>query len=285
MNSQGSVWWQYLLPQQMLSYFFGLLAKTKRCAWLRLKVLKKYVKHYQVDMSLAVRESLEEYESFNDFFTRQLKPGVRVFSDKAAVVLMPAEGVISELGLIEKQGLLQAKNHFYSLASLLANEESLVQSLEGGRFITIYLSPKDYHRVHMPMKGKLKQMIYVPGNLFSVNAKTAQAVPQLFARNERLICEFETAVGVMVLVLVGALIVGSMGTVWASQVNPPRSKQIRQWTYAQDNIILERGEEMGYFQLGSTVIALFPKDTVDFNANWIAGAPVLVGEVLGDTIS
>ena len=284
MVNQYKVWWQYLLPKIALSALFGKLAQTTRCAWLRHIVLKRYVAHYKVDMRLAQREQLREYTCFNDFFTRQLKAVARPLCQGEKALAMPVDGTISEFGAIDGERLLQAKGHDYTLSDLLAQESGLVAAFAQGSFMTVYLAPKDYHRIHMPLDGELKQMIYVPGSLFSVNPQTANAVPNLFARNERVICLFETERGLMALILVGAMIVGSITTTWAGQINPPRLGKVKKWDYAAGEVTLARGAEMGAFQLGSTVIALFPEDHLRFKADLAVNRTVRMGEQMATLI-
>ena len=229
-------------------------------------------------MAEAADPRIESYASFNEFFTRPLRDGVRPLA--AAPWVCPVDGAISQLGPIERDQIFQAKGHHYSTRALVGGDATLAAQFDGGAFACIYLSPKDYHRIHMPCDGKLVRMIYVPGDLFSVNPVTARGVPGLFARNERVVCVFDTPHGPFVNVLVGATIVGSMATVWHGLVNPPRSADVREWSYADQNITLKKGDEMGRFLLGSTVVMLWPKGTLAFNPDWVAARPVRLGEAM-----
>lgn len=266
---------QYLIPKQAITALAGKLASAK-AGKLTTAVIRWFVKRYQVNMSEAAQEDIGAYSSFNEFFTRPLKTGARKLSK--AKYICPVDGAISQLGDIKANQIFQAKGHSYSTEALVGGNKSLAAQYQDGSFATIYLSPRDYHRIHMPCDGRLMRMVYVPGDLFSVNPTTAQGVPGLFARNERVVCEFESAQGNFILVLVGATIVGSMATVWHGVVNPPRIGHIKEWSYSDQNITLKQGEEMGRFLLGSTVVMLFPKDTVKFNTSWTAAKPVQLGE-------
>jgi phosphatidylserine decarboxylase len=266
---------QYLIPKQAITAIAGQLASAQ-AGKLTTAVIRWFVKRYQVNMSEAAQEDIGAYSSFNEFFTRPLKTGARKLSKSDYIC--PVDGAISQFGDIKANQIFQAKGHSYSTEALLGGNKSLAAQYQDGSFATIYLSPRDYHRIHMPCHGRLLRMVYIPGDLFSVNPTTAQGVPGLFARNERVVCEFESAQGSFILVLVGATIVGSMATVWHGIVNPPRIGHIKEWGYTDQNITLKQGEEMGRFLLGSTVVMLFPKDTVKFNANWIAAKPVQLGE-------
>jgi len=270
---------QYILPKQVLTVLAGLVADRsggKRTAGL----IEWFVARYKVDMSEAADPDINNYATFNDFFTRALKPGVRPLA--AAEYICPVDGAISQFGQIDKDQLFQAKGHTYSTEALVGGDRYLSTMFNDGNFATIYLSPKDYHRIHMPCDGRLTRMIYVPGDLFSVNPVTARGVPGLFARNERVVCVFDGEHGAFVLILVGATIVGSMSTVWHGVVNPPRTGTIRQWRYDDHGVVLKKGEEMGRFLLGSTVVMLFPKGTMEFNSQWAPAKPVRMGEVMGE---
>lgn len=270
---------QYLLPKQALTRFAGSIANAQGGA-ATTALIRRFIQRYRVNMAEAANPDPASYASFNAFFTRALKPGARPLADAALVC--PVDGAISQFGAIEQDQLFQAKGHHYSAAALLGGDAALAARFADGHFATIYLSPRDYHRIHMPCDGVLKRMIYVPGELFSVNPTTARGVPGLFARNERVVCEFDTPHGPMALVLVGATIVGSMATVWHGVVNPPRSGDIREWRYDDQHIALRKGEEMGRFLLGSTVVLLFPRDTLRFNADWAPARPVCLGEKMAD---
>ncbi|MBC8058251.1 MAG: phosphatidylserine decarboxylase, partial [Rhizobiales bacterium] len=231
-----------------------------------------------VDMSEAADPDIASYKSFNDFFTRALKPGARPIAN--ADLVCPVDGAISQFGAVERDQIVQAKGHAYSTTALVGGDAALAAQFENGHFATLYLSPKDYHRIHMPCEGRLLRMIHVPGDLFSVNPTTARGVPGLFARNERVVCVFESARGPFVLTLVGATIVGSMATVWHGVVNPPRVTDVREWRYDDQRIVLKQGVEMGRFLLGSTVVMLFPKAALRFNPAWSPGRPIRLGEAM-----
>jgi phosphatidylserine decarboxylase len=269
---------QYLLPKQALTEFMGKLAAARAGA-LTTAVIRWFIGRYGVNMAEAANPDPASYASFNDFFTRPLKAGARPLAD--AAFICPVDGAISQFGAIERDQIFQAKGHRYSSAALLGGDRELAARFDHGSFATLYLSPRDYHRIHMPCAGRLTRMIHVPGELFSVNPLTARAVPGLFARNERVVCVFESEHGPFVLVLVGATIVGSMATPWHGVVNPPRTGQLREWRYPEGQVVLARGEEMGRFLLGSTVIMLFPRDTLQFAADWAPARPVRMGEAMG----
>jgi phosphatidylserine decarboxylase len=281
MSDRLAVLPQYLLPKQALTSLAGKLAGMQGGA-LTTRVIRWFVGRYGVNMSEAANPDIAAYPSFNDFFTRPLKPGVRPLAQAALVC--PVDGAISQYGAIERDQIFQAKGHTYSTTALVGGDAALARQFENGSFATIYLSPKDYHRIHMPCAGKLLRMIHVPGELFSVNPTTARGVPGLFARNERVVCVFETASGPFVLALVGATIVGSMATVWHGVVNPPRPGTIRDWRYEDQDIRLDQGDEMGRFLLGSTVVLLFPQafmqTGVSFNPDWAPAKTVRMGEVM-----
>ncbi len=283
-----SILLQYLLPKQAITTLAGMLA-NKQCGLLTTKVIAWFVNRYSVNMAEAVHADITSYKSFNEFFTRPLKDNARPLAD--AAFICPVDGAISQFGSVEKDQIFQAKGHHYSTLAMLAGQQALATKFENGHFACLYLSPKDYHRIHMPCDGALKSMVYVPGDLFSVNPNTAANVPNLFARNERVVCEFESAIhGTFVMVLVGATIVGSMATVWHEAIdgakngiiNPPRSKNIRSWNY--ENIHLKQGDEMGRFLLGSTVVMLFEKDAVQFNADWQPARSIRLGEMMGNAL-
>ncbi|MEQ6290410.1 archaetidylserine decarboxylase [Vogesella sp. GCM10023246] len=270
---------QYLLPKQALTRFAGSIANAKG-GGATTALIRRFIQRYNVNMAEAANPDPASYASFNEFFTRALKPGARPLA--AVPFICPVDGAISQFGAIKQDQLFQAKGHHYSTTALVGGDSQLAAAFANGHFATIYLSPRDYHRIHMPCDGTLKRMIYVPGELFSVNPTTARGVPGLFARNERVVCEFATPHGPMVLVLVGATIVGSMATAWHGVVNPPRSGDVREWRYDDGAIQLRKGEEMGRFLLGSTVVLLFPQQTVQFNAEWAPARPVRLGEKMAD---
>ena len=277
---RAKVAFQYIMPQLYLTQLAGWFAQQKWDAVTHF-VIKAFAKKYNVDMSEAKKENFSDYESFNQFFIRELKDDARKINENLTALCLPADGRVSQIGHIDDDRLLQAKGHFFSLSDLLAGDEELVHTFKNGEFATIYLSPRDYHRVHMPCDATLRKMIYVPGDLFSVNPFLAEHVPNLFARNERVICVFDTAFGPMVQILVGATITASMSTVWAGVINPPRTGEVKVWTYQGDNAIkLTKGQEMGAFQLGSTVINLFPANSVTLADHLEVDVPVRMGEIL-----
>jgi phosphatidylserine decarboxylase len=270
---------QYLLPKQALTLLAGRLAGAEAGA-VTTRLIRQFISRYRVDMSEAADPDPAAYASFNAFFTRALKPGARPLAD--AEWICPVDGAISQFGAVQGDQILQAKGHHYSTTALLGGDAALAKAFEGGHFATLYLSPRDYHRIHMPCEGVLRRMIHVPGALFSVNPTTARGVPGLFARNERVVCVFDGRHGPFVLVLVGATIVGSMATVWHGVVNPPRPGQLRQWRYDEAAPRLQRGEEMGRFLLGSTVVMLFPAGPFRFNPAWAPARPVRLGEAMAE---
>lgn len=257
---------QYLMPKHLISRLAGKIAAAE-LGWFSHFLIKRFIKAYKIDMSEAQWERAEDYASFNEFFTRPLKNGIRPVASEPDILAHPVDGTISQLGPIVDGKLVQAKNHNYSLQSLLGGLEQTAAPYAGGTFATIYLAPKDYHRIHMPVSGTLREMIYIPGELFSVNPLTAENVPDLFARNERVVTLFDTEFGPMALVLVGATIVASIETVWAGTITPPTGKNIFRWTYPANGntaVKLEKGAEMGRFKLGSTVVLAFPAGKVAF---------------------
>ena len=268
---------QYLMPKQAMTALAGKFASAQ-LGGLTTSVIRGFVSHYKVNMAEAANPDIAAYASFNDFFTRALQPGARPLADAALVC--PVDGAISQFGPIQKDQIFQAKGQSYSTTALVGGDSSLAARFDDGYFATLYLSPRDYHRIHMPCAGQLTRMVHVPGDLFSVNPTTARGVPGLFARNERVVCFFDSANGPFVLVLVGATIVGSMATVWHGQVNPPRTGVLRHWDYAPGQVSLQKGEEMGRFLLGSTVVMLFPKGPFQFNAEWAPARPVRLGETM-----
>ena len=277
---RAKVAFQYIMPQLYLTQLAGWFAQQKWGAVTHF-VIKVFAKKYNVDMSEAKKENFSDYESFNQFFIRELKDDARKINENPTALCLPADGRVSQIGHIDDERLLQAKGHFFSISDLLAGDEELVNTFKNGEFATIYLSPRDYHRVHMPCDATLRKMIYVPGDLFSVNPFLAEHVPNLFARNERVICVFDTEFGPMVQILVGATITASMSTVWAGVINPPRTGEVKVWTYQGDNAIkLTKGQEMGAFQLGSTVINLFQANSVTLAEHLEVDVPVRMGEIL-----
>ena len=279
MSDRFKVYSQYLLPKQALTAFAGWVASRQRGS-VTTALIRWFVGKYQVNMAEAANPDISSYLSFNDFFTRALRPDARPLA--AAALVCPVDGAISQFGPIEGEQIFQAKGHQYSTTALVGGDAALAAQFRGGSFATIYLSPRDYHRIHMPCDGRLLRMIYVPGDLFSVNPVTARGVPGLFARNERVVCVFETAQGPMVLTLVGATIVGSMATVWHGVL--PREGAVRQWHYDDQTppVLLKKGDEMGRFLLGSTVVLLFPQGPLQFNPGWQPGGPVRLGDAMAN---
>lgn len=275
---------QYAMPQLYLTRAAGFLAKQRLGAVTHF-IIKAFAKKYRINMAEAAKEQFSDYPTFNAFFIRQLKENARPINQNPQALCCPADGRVSECGDIKDERLLQAKGHRFSLSDLLADDKNLVDTFKNGKFVTTYLSPRDYHRVHMPCDGTLRQMIYVPGDLFSVNPFLASHIPNLFARNERLICVFDTDFGPMVQILVGATITASIGTAWAGVINPPRPNEVKVWHYENEQVKLPKGAEMGYFQLGSTVINLFPAGTVDLAAYLKVGESVKMGELLATQTS
>jgi phosphatidylserine decarboxylase len=272
---------QYLLPKKLLTLFAGRVARLRGGA-LTHAIVRNFIAKYGVDMSEAADPRVESYASFNEFFTRPLRDGARPVADSAFIC--PVDAAISQFGPIEHDQIFQAKGHSYSTTALVGGDSALAARFDHGHFATLYLAPKDYHRIHMPCDGRLTRMIYVPGDLFSVNPLTARHVPGLFARNERVVCVFDCPHGPMVLVLVGATIVGSMATVWHGVVNPPRTRDVREWRYDDQDIRIAKGAEMGRFLLGSTVVMLFPKNVLTFVPDWAPTRPVRLGEAMATVL-
>ena len=281
MSDRLAVLPQYLLPQKALTAFAGWVA-TRQWGGYTTRLIAWFVGRYGVNMAEAAEPDIAAYPSFNAFFTRALRADARPLS--AADFVCPVDGAISQFGSMEGGHIFQAKGHSYTCAALLAGDSEAAAQFQGGSFATIYLSPRDYHRIHMPCDGRLQRMVYVPGDLFSVNPTTARSVPGLFARNERVVCHFATPHGPMALVLVGATIVGSMATVWHGLINPPRRLQVTTWHYGSTDApapFLRQGAEMGRFLLGSTVVLLWPAGTIGFNPAWGAASPVSMGQEMG----
>ncbi len=272
---------QYLLPKHAVSRLVGYLAAAEAGA-LTTFIIKAFIKRFNVDMSEAVIEDPAAYKTFNAFFTRTLKDGLRPVVDAETAVALPVDGAVSQLGDIQYGRIIQAKRHDFSARELLGGDKDLSDQFQDGKFATIYLSPRDYHRIHMPLDGELQSMVYIPGDLFSVNPLTAQNVPNLFARNERVACIFKTPYGPMALVLVGATIVASIETVWSGTVTPPAGKAIKRWDFHGNTpITLKKGEEMGLFKLGSTVVCLFAPGMMTFNESLSPATPTRMGENFG----
>lgn len=272
---------QYLLPQHGLSRLVGKLASTE-VVWIKNLLIKFFIKRFKIDMQEALAERPSDYKNFNAFFTRALKPNARQILADSHELVSPADGLVSELGKITSGKLIQAKGRDYSLVTLLGGDADLAEPFLEGSFATIYLSPKDYHRVHFPLRARLEQSVYVPGQLFSVNQATADNIPNLFARNERLVAFFSTPAGPMAMVLVGAMIVAGIETVWGGDEAPfKREVKLRDFTQEVERYY-EQGDEMGRFKLGSTVILLFGKDAVNWQEKLAAGSPLKMGQVIGE---
>lgn len=267
---------QYLIPKTLVTTWAGAVA-TSRAPWTR-GLIPWFIRRYGVDMSEAAEPDPSRYACFNDFFTRALREGIRPIA--AAPFVCPVDGAVSQCGSIEGDRILQVKGYRYSAQALVGGDPELAAPFQDGAAVTLYLSPRDYHRIHMPCDGRLQRMIYVPGSLFSVNPVTVRGVPGLFTRNERVVCLFESAAGPFVMVLVGATIVGGIGTVWHGTVNAPRTPELRRWDYSDRTIALRQGEEMGRFLVGSTVVMLFRKDMLRLRADWTPGRPVRLGEAM-----
>ena len=268
---------QHLLPKRLLTELAGAFARRQGGA-LTQTAIRRFIARYGVNMAEAANPDPASYASFNEFFTRPLKDGARPLAD--ATWICPVDGAISAFGPVKKDQVYQAKGHGYSTRTLVGGDAGLAAQFDDGHFATLYLSPKDYHRIHMPCAGTLREMIWVPGSLYSVNPATAKALPGLFAKNERVVCVFDTAHGPFVLVLVGATIVGSMATTWHGVVNPPRFKDVKRWTYENQTIAFQQGQEMGRFLLGSTVVMLWPKRPLQFNPDWAPARPIRLGEAM-----
>jgi len=278
MSDRLAVGLQHLLPKQALTVFAGVVARWHGGA-ATTAIIRWFIQRYGVEMAEAANPDPAAYASFHDFFTRALAPGARPIAPAALVC--PVDGAISQFGAIAGERIFQAKGHDYTATALLGGDAALAARFRDGHYATLYLSPRDYHRIHMPCAGQLLRMVHVPGALYSVNPVTARGVPGLFARNERVVCLFEAGDGTpFALVLVGATIVGSMATVWHGIVNPPRPGTQRAWDYADRQITLRQGDEMGRFLLGSTVVLLFPAASAPlrFNPDWAPGGAVRLGQ-------
>lgn len=276
---------QHLLPHRLISMIANL---TSNCEvpWIKNQLIGYFIKRYAVKMHEAIVEDPYAYATYNKFFTRLLKPECRPIDANPAAVVSPADGQIAQIGRINQYDIIQAKGHSFSVPALLGSTE-LAKPFANGSFITVYLAPKDYHRVHMPLDGELKHMIYVPGELFSVNQHAAENIPNLFARNERVVTIFDTPAGKMAVVLVGAMIVGSIETVWAGQITPPHSGTLNAWDYGTDatnHLKLAKGAELGLFKLGSTVIVLFEPNANAWDATRSVGSDICMGQKIGTLI-
>jgi len=280
MSDRLAILLQHLLPKRRLTSLAGRVAGARGSA-VTLPLIRWFVRRYGVDMREAANPDIASYASFNDFFTRPLRAGARPLA--AADFVCPVDGAISQFGAIDDAHMVQAKGHRFTTTALVGGDAALAALFRDGSFANLYLSPRDYHRLHMPCDGRLTRMIHVPGALFSVNPTTARGVPNLFARNERVVCVFESPQhGPFVMVLVGATIVGSMATVWHGVVNPRRGGTVAEWRYDDREVVLKQGAEMGRFLLGSTIVMLFKRDTIAFNPAWAPERPVRLGEMMGN---
>ncbi|WP_395345234.1 archaetidylserine decarboxylase [Ningiella sp. W23] len=273
---------QYLLPKHLLSRFLGAVASKELGAFTQF-LIKSFIKAFKIDMQEALHESPSDYKTFNAFFTRPLKEGIRPIQATSQQLCHPVDGAVSQFGEISGDRIFQAKGHDFSLTTLLGGKPELAAPFKGGKFATVYLAPKDYHRIHMPIEGKLTDTLHVPGELFSVNPLTAQNVPGLFARNERVVTLFDTPVGKMAIVLVGATVVASIETVWAGTITPPAGKYVQHWQHEKDDIKLAMGEEMGRFKLGSTIVLCFEPNKIDFE-DMSAGMTTRLGHLLASHV-
>jgi phosphatidylserine decarboxylase len=277
------VWLQYLLPQHALSRLIHRLARVRQ-PWFKNAFIRAFVRLFRIDMSEASEPEPTAFESFNAFFTRSLRAEARPLPAAGEALVCPVDGTVSQAAAARDGRLLQAKDRDYALTDLLGDPD-WARRLAGGPFATLYLAPYNYHRIHMPVSARLRRMIYLPGRLFSVNAATVRSVPRLFARNERVVCLFDTAAGPMAQVLVGALNVGSIETVWAGEVTPGRPRETACWDYDAAPVVLERGAEMGRFNMGSTVITVFASGRVSLATDLAPGQPVRVGQLLGTVLA
>ena len=271
---------QHALPHHLLSRTMGQLTHSK-APWIKRLMIQAISRAYQIDLSEAERPNPEDYESFNEFFTRALRPGARPIAQDPKAIASPADGFLSQRGAIEEGKIIQAKGLRYDINTLLGGDALRAAPFEGGHFLTIYLSPRDYHRLHMPLSGHLREMIHIPGRLFSVNETTTRGVPELFARNERVVAIFDTDHGSMALILIGAIFVASIETVWHGIVTPPSRSVPQGFTYPEGEIMLEKGSEMGRFNMGSTIVALFSNPKLHWNESIELGSPVRMGVSLG----
>lgn len=271
---------QYLLPQHLLSQLMYVLTRARLRVWKDWQI-RWFIRRYGVDMRVAEQSDPLAYENFNSFFTRALKAGARPVAAGLNEIVCPVDGAVSQIGGISKGRIIQAKGRDYSLLELLGGSEERAAPFLQGQFATLYLSPKDYHRIHMPVTGRLREMVYVPGRLFSVNALSVRSIPRLFARNERVAAIFDTEIGAMAVVMVGAMFVGSIETVWAGTITPPYRSRLQRWDYLTQDTVIERGAELGRFNMGSTVIVLFESGDVTWNSALAAGSAVRMGQGLG----
>lgn len=272
---------QLILPHHLLSRLVGALASSET-PWIKTTFINLFRKQFQIDLKEAQIEDADQFASFNAFFTRALKDGARPICAETSAIVSPADGAISQLGRIRGSDVMQAKGQYFSLYELVGGDSELASEFINGSFATVYLSPRDYHRVHMPLPGTLREMIYVPGRLFSVNQVTTRQIPDLFARNERAVCVFDSDNGPFAVILVGAMIVAGIETVFAGQVAPQPRSIVRTQYPARGEIRLEKGDELGRFLLGSTAILLFPEGKANFLQGLGEGSPVQMGQKLGE---
>lgn len=275
------IFFQHIVPQHFLSRTVGLLANCQ-ITFIKNFLIKIFIKKYKVNMAEAEIKNVEEFSSFNDFFTRKLEANVRLVDSTDNSIICPVDGAVSAIGDIDAEQIFQAKGKSFSLPSLLGGDQKLADKFHGGKFATLYLSPRDYHRIHMPLTGTLEEMIYIPGKLFSVNQTTANNIDELFARNERAVCIFKTSIGPMAVILVGAMIVASIETVWAGQVAPSKMKKHTERYQEHAPITIRRADEMGRFKLGSTAIVLFPANVMSWEASLQAEKSIQLGQKLGE---
>lgn len=276
-------WLQYPLPQHALSRVTHWLTRREWSAFKDWSI-RDFIRRFGVDMSEAAEPEVRAYPTFNAFFTRSLRAGARPMAMEADAVVSPVDGAVSQIGVIEGGRIFQAKGRWFSTLELLGGDEAAAAVFKDGAYTTLYLSPKDYHRIHMPVAGRLYKMLHVPGRLFSVNPPTTRAVPRLFARNERVVCLFDTDIGPMALVMVGAMNVASIETVWAGEITPPQRRSVRAWDYKDGEVQLDKGAEAGRFNMGSTVILLFAKDRIRWDVAYGPNSPVRMGRKIA-TIS
>ena len=274
---------QYILPHHALSKLMSKLTHCENKTWKNL-FIRQIIKHYCVNMDEALEPDINAFKSFNHFFTRELNPDVRPLATERNAIASPADGVVSQAGNITNGKIFQAKGKSFTATDLLGGDAERAEPFNNGVFTTIYLSPKDYHRLHMPLTGTLREMVHIPGRLFSVNTATTNSVPGLFARNERVAAIFDTDAGPMALILVGAIFVSSIETVWHGVVTPPSITSVRRWLYQENAPVLKIGEEMGRFNMGSTIIVLFAKDKAQWNTDFTADKIVKLGEHIGNTL-
>ncbi|MDC1437252.1 archaetidylserine decarboxylase [Gammaproteobacteria bacterium] len=277
------IFFQHIVPHHFLSRCVGMLAASK-IAFLKNLLIRLFIKKYQVNLAEAEIKSAEEFSCFNDFFTRKLEADARPINSQANAIICPVDGTVSAIGDIEIEQIFQAKGKSFSLSALLGGDQKLSDKFHGGKFATLYLSPRDYHRIHMPLTGTLEEMIYIPGKLFSVNQTTTENIDELFAKNERVVCIFNTDIGPMAVILVGAMIVASIETVWAGQVAPSKLKKHVEHYHEHAPITIRRGEEMGRFKLGSTAIVLLPANIMSWDASLQAANSIQLGQKIGESV-